>query len=151
MAINLPLTEIASREERTWRANIETPVTGNYGIQVYREIVDKDADGKVINVTKKAGVVDRLASAIAEESVTLPGGGGTVTAQQILAALPLFFDRWATEDAEAAAAAAVPVVPAPPPEEPPPEGLMQTRTASAPPAPRATKRETKRASKRTKR
>lgn len=138
MAIELPLTDIASREERTWRANIETPVTGNYGIQVYREIVDKDADGKVVNVTKKAGVVDRLASAIAEESVTLPGGGGTVTAAQILAALPLFFDRWATEDAEAAAAAAVPVVPAPP------EG------GDTPP-PQAAKRSAKRTTKRSKR
>lgn len=138
MAIELPLTDIASREERTWRANIETPVTGNYGIQVYREIVDKDADGKVVNVTKKAGVVDRAASAIAGESVTLPGGGGTVTAAQILAALPMFFDRWATEDAEAAAAAAVPVVPAPPEE-------------GETPPPQAAKRSAKRTTKRSKR
>ena len=116
MAINLPLTDVATREERTWRANIETPVGGNYAIQVYREIVDKDDEGKVVNVTKKAGVVERAAAAIASESVTLPSGGGTVTAAQILGALPLFFDRWATEDAEAAAAAAeqvIPVVPAP--------------------------------------
>ena len=73
MAINLPLTDIATREERTWRANIETPVAGNYAIQVYREIVDKDDEGKVVNVTKKAGVVERAAAAIASESVTLPG------------------------------------------------------------------------------
>lgn len=134
MAINLPLTEVATREERTWRANIETPVNGNYAIQVYREIVDKDDEGNVLNVTKKAGVVERAAAAIASESVTLPSGGGTVTAAQILGALPLFFDRWATEDAEAAAAAAVPVVPAPP------EG-------GEPPLPQAAKRSAKRSTK----
>jgi hypothetical protein len=139
MAINLPLTDVATREERTWRANIETPVGGNYAIQVYREIVDKDGDGNVLNVTKKAGVVERAAAAIAEESVTLPSGGGTVTAAQILGALPLFFDRWATEDAEAAAAAAVPVVPAPPPGEPDPNLPQMARRSTKP----ATKRSTK--------
>jgi hypothetical protein len=87
-------------EERTWRANIETPRGGAYSIQVYRQQTKLDEDGAVVGESKMlATPIQRLASAIQSESVTL-GDNTVVTAAHILAALPLFFDRWATEDAE---------------------------------------------------
>jgi hypothetical protein len=88
-------------EERTWRANIETPRGGAYSIQVYRQQTKLDEDGTVVGESKMLTTpVQRLATAIQNEQVTIPGGT-VVTAAQVLAALPLFFDRWATEDANA--------------------------------------------------
>lgn len=97
MAVTRTLTAVpVSEEERTWRANIETPRGGNYSIQVFRETVQKDAAGNVVAVVQSTVPVRRLASAIAGESVTL-ANGTVVPASTILSALPLFFDRWATE------------------------------------------------------
>ena len=86
-------------EERTWRANIETPRGGDYSIQVYRQISYLDEDGEVVGKTElNTTPVSRMAKDIVKESVTLPDGT-EVPAALILAALPLFFDRWAEEDA----------------------------------------------------
>lgn len=89
-----------SEEDRTWRANIETPRDGNYSIQVYREIVRRASDGTVTSTVQSVTPVNRLAADIAAETVTLPNGT-VVPASIVLAALPLFFDRWAEEDAAA--------------------------------------------------
>lgn len=84
-------------EKRTWRANIETPKGGAYSIQVYRQSTKLDEDDTVVGGTTITTPVNRMASAIAGESVTLYDGT-VVSAAHILLALPLFFDRWALED-----------------------------------------------------
>lgn len=97
---NAPVTE----EERTWRANIETPANGDYSIQVFREVIQKDAQGKVVSTKQLATPIQRKASAIAGESVKI--GTKTVTAASVLEALPAFFDKWAEEDLAKAAGGA---------------------------------------------
>ena len=87
-------------EKRTWRANIETPKGQPYSIQIFRQETKLDEDNAVVGESKfLTSPVRRMATDIASESVTL-GDGTVVQAAHILAALPLFFDRWATEDAE---------------------------------------------------
>lgn len=99
MAITRPIDNPAvSQEERTWRANIETPRDGNYSIQVYRETILRSSDETVTSVVQNYTPINRSASAIAAETVTLPNGT-VVPAALVLGALPLFFDRWADEDA----------------------------------------------------
>lgn len=98
MAVERPITNApVVEEERTWRANIETPRGGNYSIQIFREVVQKDSEGNVVAVRQLTAPVHRMAAAIQTESVMV--GGNVVPATLILAALPLFFDRWAEEDA----------------------------------------------------
>lgn len=92
---NAPTVE----EERTWRATIETPRGGPYSIHIHRERVQKDAAGNAVAVAPVATPVHRFANAIAGESVTL-ANGTTISAAAILEALPLFFDRWASEDTQ---------------------------------------------------
>lgn len=93
----------ASAQNRTWRANIETPVAGGNSIQVFREDVSRDADGVVTDLVQSMLPVSRTAAAIASESVTVSIGGEDVevTAAMIMAALPKFFDRWTQEDVTA--------------------------------------------------
>lgn len=101
MAITKPIETkpAASVEERTWRANIETPRGGEYSIQVYRQFTHLDEDGEVVGEPKlSTKTINRMAKDIAKESVTL-GDGTVVPATLLFAALPLFFDRWAEEDA----------------------------------------------------
>lgn len=99
MAITRPLTATpVTEEDRTWRANIETPRDGKYSIQVYRERLQKDASGNVVSAAQDLAPITRNASAIADESVTV--GEQIVPAALVLAALPLFFDRWAEENAK---------------------------------------------------
>lgn len=101
MAISRPLAEVpVTAEERTWRATIETPRTGfaDYAITVHRELVQKDAEGKVVAVLP-APTVSRRAADILGESVS--AGGQSMPAALVLAALPAFFDAWAQEDAQA--------------------------------------------------
>lgn len=89
-----------SEEDRTWRANIETPRDGNYSIQVYREVISRAEDGTVVSAVQNFSPVNRLAADVAAETVTL-ANGTVVPVALVLAALPLFFDRWAEEDAAA--------------------------------------------------
>lgn len=108
MAIEHPNTQRVTRQrtetvtaavlqDRTYRAVIEAPLVGPYHIAVYREDVLRDAGGAVIQTTKVAAPVLRLASAIAAETVTLTDGS-VISAAAIFEAFPLFFDRWASED-----------------------------------------------------
>lgn len=102
MAIETPI-ENSKRpvklEERTWRANIETPRGRPYSIQIFRQRTKLDEDGAAVGESQLLAVpIRRAARAIAGESVVLRGGV-TITAAQIMEALPIFFDRWAEEDA----------------------------------------------------
>lgn len=89
---------IASTVSRTYLATIETPNGGTYSIKVYREALDKNADGDVVKTRRPNAPIYRLASAVAGESVTL-ADDTVITAAQIYEALPLFFDRWEEEEA----------------------------------------------------
>jgi hypothetical protein len=93
-------------EERSFRATINTPRDGAYNIEVQRECLTRDAEGEIISVEVLDGVV-RMAAAIIGEAVEVRLGDHThfVPARLIMAALPVFFDRWAQEDADARAAA----------------------------------------------
>ena len=71
-----------------------------YAITIHREIVQRDAEGAVVAVLP-GPTIHRAAEAIAGESVAV--AGQTIPATLILGALPLFFDRWAAEEAAAAA------------------------------------------------
>jgi hypothetical protein len=88
---------VATEDERTHRASIETPLGGPYYITVHRQKVLRDGEGNAVQREEVAKPVHRLAAQIARESVTL-AGGSVVTAAAIIEALPLFFDRWAEED-----------------------------------------------------
>lgn len=102
MALSRPVRNVpVAEQERTWRANLETPRDGRYSIQVYREVVQVDANGNAMGqALRKPAFIHRDAAAIASESVEV--NGATVSASLVLAALPRFFDRWAEEDAAAA-------------------------------------------------
>lgn len=102
MAINKTVASVpATTDNRTWRANIETPLGGAPSIQVFREDVDRNAEGAVVGPSRPSmQPVNRAAAAIASESVTVTVGGQevTVSAAAVIAALPVFFDRWTQED-----------------------------------------------------
>lgn len=103
MAITRPIAQDkipTTEDERTSHATISTPVGGDYSITVSREIVRRDAKGTVVGGPYPAQPVYRKASSILNESVTveLDGKRVDVPAALIMAALPEFFDRWATED-----------------------------------------------------
>lgn len=107
MAIKKPLAAKppVETEERTWRANIETPRSGGYSIQVYRQYSALNEDGELVGEPATSVVpINRMAKDIASEVVTLPNGT-VVPAALVLSALPLFFDKWALEDADAKVAA----------------------------------------------
>jgi hypothetical protein len=104
MAISVPLTGLpVAAEERTWRANLETPVSGDYSIQVYREVAQKDDAGAIVGEpAKNYTPIRRQAADVADETVTvtLPGGATqVVSAAMVMLALPMFFDKWAEADA----------------------------------------------------
>lgn len=109
MALETPITETVTlprevtavvRQERTYRAVIETPRSGTYSISVYREAVLLDIGNEVVRVDQITTPVRRVASAVATEDVTLDDST-VITAAQIMEALPLFFDRWTQEDIDA--------------------------------------------------
>lgn len=86
-----------TRVDRTYRAIIEAPLVGPFNILVYRENVLRDSDGELLRKTPIAAPVQRIAVAIATQTVTL-SGGAEVSAATIMEALPLFFDQWTDED-----------------------------------------------------
>lgn len=86
-----------SSEERTYQAVIKSAKNADGVIQVYREERTTLTDGSLISQRERP-MVQRQASAILAETVVLPDGS-IISAASIVAALPLFFDRWATEDA----------------------------------------------------
>lgn len=103
MAIRTSINETAVYlDERTWRASIETPLTGGYGIEVHRELVKRNAQNEVVGEAQRLPSIYRAASAIQAETVTVDVNGTpvVVSAALVMAALPLFFDRWAQEDEE---------------------------------------------------
>jgi hypothetical protein len=91
-------TVVSSEEERTFLAEIETPHTGEYVVRVHREVIQRDASGETVGTPTGAAMVSRMAKDVMTESVQLPNGAN-ISARAIIAALPLFFDRWAEEDA----------------------------------------------------
>lgn len=84
-------------EERTYQAVIKSPKDADGTIMVYREARTTLVDGTLLS-RQDVPMVQRQASAILAETVVLPDGS-IISAASIVAALPLFFDRWATEDA----------------------------------------------------
>lgn len=106
MAVTREVTSnIVSEEDRTWRATLETPVSGDYSITVHRHTVSRDAQGNAVGEPVRAADVTRAAEAILSETVTitLPNGNqATVSALAVMLALPEFFDKWAKEDATTA-------------------------------------------------
>lgn len=103
MAIETPIESAkppVKLEERTWRANIETPRGGQYTIQVYRQRTKLDEDGEVVGEpVMLLRPINRFASKIARETVRLRDGT-VISAAQMMEAMPKFFDRWAEEDAK---------------------------------------------------
>ncbi len=89
--------QAAEREERTYRTVIETPREGAYSVRVCRENIWKAEDGTILDARPIEATLLRVASGIAEESVTL-ADGTVITAAAVIESLPLFFDRWADED-----------------------------------------------------
>jgi hypothetical protein len=84
-------------ENRTFRAILETPVAGNYSVNVYREDADRDVNLVAIEPTRRSSMpVYRTAASVAAETVMV--GGQSISAATIITALPLFFDRWTQED-----------------------------------------------------
>lgn len=88
---------LAETVSRTYRATIETPNGSPYFVTVWRESLDKNADGDVLRVRRPTAPIYRLSSEVAGESVTL-ADDTVITALQIYEALPLFFDRWEEEE-----------------------------------------------------
>jgi hypothetical protein len=101
MAISRPITAAPTiAEERTWRANIETPrgQEATWGIQVYREVAYKDEWGNYVGASQTLPPIHRLAADVSRETVTL-SDGRVLEANDIFEALMLYFDGWSAEDA----------------------------------------------------
>lgn len=115
MAITRPITATAiEEEERTWRANIETPrgQEAAWAIQIYRETVQKDSEGNYLNAIQSMTPVVRLAEAVAGERVTL-SDSTELQVSSLYEALMILFDRWAEEDSAAGAGGPNPIEPTP--------------------------------------
>lgn len=98
MAINIGTKTIdVAVEERTFQVVLKSPKGEDGTIVVYREARTTLADGTLVAKVDRPAI-HRQASAILSQTVVLPDGS-TISAASLVAALPLFFDRWATEDA----------------------------------------------------
>jgi hypothetical protein len=96
--MSITRTITVTEEERTYRADIVTPFGGEYLVNVYRETLRRDANRKVFTREKSETPIVRKAVDVARETVTLTDKT-VISVAQISEALPLLFDRWATEDA----------------------------------------------------
>lgn len=86
----------ATKEERTYQVVISIPKGADGRIIVYREVLTS-ADGAIISRQERPNL-QRLASQLGKDQITLPDGT-VITAAQVMTALPLFFDEWAVQDA----------------------------------------------------
>lgn len=100
MAIELGTKSLqASTEERTYQTIIQSPKDADGRVMVYREQRTTLADNSLL-ARREIPMVQRQASAILAETVVL-ADKSIISAAAIIEALPLFFDRWAQEDAAA--------------------------------------------------
>lgn len=86
----------ATQERRSLEASLYMPRGGDYRLTLYREVVLKDADGNVLAASRDDKPIIRMASQIAEKSVTV--NGQQVTGAFAMAALAAFFDQADEED-----------------------------------------------------
>lgn len=95
MAIDLGSeTQTISKQERTWRVNIETPRDTDPTVTVFREKVQTSPDGSVVY---ENNTINRSLSATAEQSFTV--NDKTYTTGEIAQVISAIADTWAQEDA----------------------------------------------------
>lgn len=90
------VTYQAALEERTYQVVISIPKGADGRIVVYRELLTTAAGALIARQDRPN--IQRWASQLVKDQVTLPDGTA-ITAMQVIAALPLFFDEWAVQDA----------------------------------------------------
>lgn len=107
MAITREVGFVADHvEDRTWRINIETPLGGPYSVQVYRQDVEVNAAGEKRLASQAYRQIDRMAADVVDDTVEVEHDGQkiTVTGALVMAALPLFADKWVQQNEEREAA-----------------------------------------------
>jgi len=91
---------IVSAREQTWRINFEIPANGTPAIQIYRETVGLDAEGNVVGQPMQTYTPVARNFADVEEEIATFDDGSDVTFGDVVEALQVFGDKWATEDAD---------------------------------------------------
>src|SRR5688572_10907529 len=81
---------------RSWRINIEAPAGQPLVVSAHREVINCDDDNAIIGRSPAQDVV-RVVSAVAAETVELPGGV-VLTGAQVALAVELFVEKWEVED-----------------------------------------------------
>ncbi len=93
-----------TKEERTWRINIDSPKGEDPVVTAWREIVRTAPDGTVIS-REQAGSIQRALSTVAENTIPVPGGNGMqLSIEQLAATIAATADQWRQQDIEAEAA-----------------------------------------------
>jgi hypothetical protein len=107
MAVKRPIANAAvEEEERTLRVTIETPRSGAYSVSVIREVLRKDSGGRALSSELVPQPVDRKVANVIQETVTL-ASGTIVKVVDVMEAISLICDRWASEDVTARSATPV--------------------------------------------
>jgi hypothetical protein len=102
MAINTTVSlSIVKSEQRTWRANIESPKGGDYVLTAWRENIGYDAQGGRLSRTD-APTVTRSAAAMAaaKEPPFVCSDGTEISVAHLIESVSGLIDRWAVADAE---------------------------------------------------
>lgn len=94
--------QVASVEERTWRATVETPKGQPYYLDLHREKRNLDAQGNQVGDKVIVPPIHLLFNDIVNETVTIPVNGvnTTLKVSDLCTFLVAYFDQKATSLSE---------------------------------------------------
>lgn len=88
---------VVTTQERTWRVNIETAKGADPVVTVFRELIKWTEDGTMIS-RGEAQSATRSLSAVANDTITVPGTAIVITMAQVAATIAATADLWRQED-----------------------------------------------------